>query len=140
MMTMFKNFLATLSSAKTAFVSGDAASAAAGAMYYVADASGGVSDEEFDALVSMMRTNPRFAGLDVDTLVGNWEQYASKRMMKRDLMALLTQLSGGDLTQSEDILISVIEVADADGNIDEAEMNCIREIANTLGLDFNKYI
>lgn len=138
-MTMFKKFLSTLTTAKTAFVSGDAAAAAAGAMYYVADSSGGVSDEEFETLVSMMRTNPRFAGLDVDALIGKWEQYASKRMMKRDLLTLLTNLSA-DKTQAEDILISVIEVADADGHIDEGEMGCIREVAQTLGLDFNKYL
>lgn len=138
MMSVFSKFLAQLSAAKTQFVTGDAASAAAGAMIYVSK-SGGISDEEFDMLVKMMRSNPRFEGLDVDALVAKWEGYASDRMMKRDLMDLLESVSVVK-EQAEDVMISAIEVADAQDGIDDDEMARLKEIGVALKTPVEKYL
>lgn len=144
-MSIFSKFLKQIQTARTAFVNGDAASAAAGSMIYVAK-SGGISDSEFDMLVNMMKSNPRFDGLDVDKLVAKWEGYASDRMAKRDLMELLSNMKGVDSKQlCEDVLISAIEVADAEGeegqdNIDQEEMIRLDEIATALGLNLNSYV
>lgn len=140
MMSKFTSFLNKLTSAKTSFTNGDAASASAGSMLYVAK-SGGINDSEFDMLVDMMRSNPRFAGLDVDALIGHWEGYKSDRMLRRDLMNLLSKVraeSGKEL--AEDVLISSIEVADAEDGIDDEEEKLLAEIAKQLGLKLEDYM
>lgn len=143
-MSSFSKFLKGLTGKVNAFSNGDAASAAAGAMIYVAK-SGGISDDEYDKLVDMMRSNPRFEGMDVDKLVAKWEGYASDRMAKRDLMDLLSSMIDEDKVLRGDVLISAIEVADAEGeegedNIDEDEMARLSDIAIKLGLNLNDYM
>lgn len=140
MMSKFTSFLNKISSAKASFTNGDAASASAGAMFFIAK-SGGIDDAEFDMLVDMMRSNPRFAGLDVDALIAHWEAYKSDRMMRRDLMNLLSKVraeSGKEL--AEDVLISSIEVADAEGGIDADEEKLLEEVAKQLGLKLEDYM
>jgi len=148
-MSIFTKYIKQFQNARTAFVNGDAALAAVGSMLYVAKA-GGISDKEFDAVIDMMRSNPRFEGLDIDSMVAKWEGYASERMARRDLFDLLSKIKGEcDIKLLQDVVISVIEVADADGeeddcecqdNISPAEKERIDEIGNAVGVDVDKLI
>lgn len=64
---------------------------------------------------------------------------ASKRMGKLDLMKEISDIKG-NLEGSQRVLIMAIEVADADGEIDQAEMDLLNEIAKKLDLKLSDYL
>lgn len=140
-MSFFKKLLEKASGTVSVFANGDCANALISGSLLVADASGGVSDEEFEQALAMFETNPRLSGFDVAGEFGKWEKAlkSSSRMVKRDFNTLAAKIKS-DKAQAEEVLIAMIEVADADNDIDDAEMAMLRHAAKQLGLDLDALI
>lgn len=141
---LLKSFIADVTGAsdrRAQFENKQVARAAIGCAMYIGK-SGGMSDTEFDSMCTQLNANPRFAKMDIDAIIGDWEAYRSDRLFKRDLMNLLTTLRGeASKDEREDIIITAIEVADAEGqegddsNIDDEELRLLEEISETLGVN-----
>lgn len=61
------------------------------------------------------------------------------RLAKVKLMKELEDVKG-DEKQKEEAFIIAIEIADADGNIDENELKVLKEIGRAFGLNPDNYI
>lgn len=111
----------------------------------VAYADGDCSDEEVTTIQAILNSSEQLKSFGnqpsayFDACCDKIE--ASKRMGKVDLMKEIKDVA--DAGKEEDnvrVLIMAIEVADADDNIDEDEMEVLGKIAKTLGLSLNDYI
>jgi len=143
---MLSKLISKFTKAVNAFTSDKPARAAVGAALYVGKA-GDMSEGEFDTMIKNLRGNPRFADVDLNTILGDWEKYTSERLFKRDLMDLLAEVgTSEELTIREDIGIIAIEVADAEADagdrnkISPAEQERLDEIGKALMIDIKKLV
>lgn len=109
----------------------------------VANANKTFSNEGMLKLQGIIEVNPSLKHLqsEIGATVDRYcEMYeASSRLARSKLMKEIEDLKA-DPEQKEEAFIIAIEIADADGNIDEAEMKVLNEIGKLLGLNAEKYI
>lgn len=110
---------------------------------WVAAADGSIDDPELDLLEKLLKANPNLSNFssEIDGEMGKWVA-AFTGGGKRSAMLQVNNLLDGvkDNTEvSEQVLVTVIDIADADNNIDDNEVAVIRQVAARLGLDPKKY-
>lgn len=109
----------------------------------VAFADGDCSSAELEKLDSIISANDNLAhfGSEIGKTIDKYSSMmeAGARLAKMKLMKELRDVEG-DEEQKEEAFIITIEVADADGNIDDKEMAVLREIGKALGLNPDNYI
>lgn len=109
----------------------------------VAHADGECSTVELEKLDNIIAANDNLAhfgseiGKTIDKYAAMYE--AGARLAKMKLMKEIRDVDS-DEAQKEEAFIIAIEIADADGEIDEAEMGVLREIGKALGLNPDNYI
>lgn len=111
----------------------------------VAYADGDCSDDEVQTIQNILGSSSQLAGFGnapaqyFDKCCEKIE--ASKRMGKMDLMKEIKEVAdAGNEEDSVRVLIMAIEVADADGTIDEDETKALESIAKTLDLKLADYL
>ncbi len=109
----------------------------------VAYADGDCSKEELTKLEDIIATNDNLKhfGSEIGATI---EQYSlmmesGARLGKVKLMKELKDVQG-DEDQKVEAFIIAIEIADADGEIDDDELNILREIGKAFGLNPDTYI
>ncbi|HHF2952190.1 TPA: tellurite resistance TerB family protein [Vibrio diabolicus] len=109
----------------------------------VAHADDDCSTAELEKLDNIIAANDNLAhfgseiGKTIDKYAAMYE--AGARLAKMKLMKEIRDVDG-DEAQKEEAFIIAIEIADADGEIDEAELSVLREIGKALGLNPDNYI
>lgn len=109
----------------------------------VAYADGDCSPEELQKLSDVIAANDNLAhfgseiGKTIDKYSSMYE--AGSRLAKVKLMKEINDIQA-DEEQKIEAFIIAIEVADADGEIDDDEMKILKEIGKTLGLNPETYI
>lgn len=121
----------------------DLAQAVINAAWLVAYADGDCSNVEKAAVDQALRANPVLgaftseiqsisqtiiAQLDANYKVGRLAAYREIEDCK------------GDQREAEDVLVTAIAIAEADGNIEEQEKKVLDEVANRLGLRLETYL
>lgn len=109
----------------------------------VAAADGSIDDSELDLLEKLLKGSPMLANFsgEIDAEMGKWVGVftgGGRRSATLQVNNLLEEIKNNK-EQSEQVLVTIIDVADADGNIDESEVAVIRDVAARLSLDANKY-
>lgn len=109
----------------------------------VANADGEASAEELTKLSGIIENNDNLKhfgsaiGQTIDKYMGMYE--SGRRLAKSKLMKEIADVQA-DEDQKVEAFIIAIEIADADGEIDDAEMAVLREIGKVLGLNPDNYI
>lgn len=109
----------------------------------VAFADGDCSSDELEKLQGIIESNDNLKhfgseiGATIDKYSSMYESGA--RLAKVKLMKELKDVQG-DESQKEEAFIIAIEIADADGEIDDAEMAVLKEIGKAFGLNPDNYI
>lgn len=109
----------------------------------VAFADGDCSAEELEKLQGIIESNDNLAhfgseiGATIDKYSSMYESGA--RLAKVKLMKELKDVQG-DESQKEEAFIIAIEIADADGEIDEDELKILKDIGKAFGLNPDNYI
>ncbi|KAB0285445.1 tellurite resistance protein [Vibrio fortis] len=109
----------------------------------VAFADGDCSAEELETLDAIIASNDNLShfgseiGKTIDKYSAMYE--AGARLAKVKLMKEIRDVDG-DETQKEEAFVIAIEIADADGEIDDAELKILKEIGKALGLNPESYI
>lgn len=109
----------------------------------VAFADGDCSSDELEKLQGIIESNDNLAhfGSEIGTTIDKYSSMyeSGARLAKVKLMKELKDVSA-DEQQKEEAFIIAIEIADADGEIDEDEMKVIRDIGKAYGLNPDNYI
>ncbi|EJL6982399.1 tellurite resistance TerB family protein [Vibrio cholerae] len=109
----------------------------------VANADGECSAKELEKLDKIISANDNLMhfgseiGKTIDKYATMYE--AGARLAKMKLMKEISDVDS-DEKQKEEAFIIAIEIADADGEIDETELAVLREIGKSLGLNPDSYI
>lgn len=109
----------------------------------VAYADGNCSDDEMEALQLIIESNDNLKhfgseiGQTIDKYSAMYE--GGKRLARIKLMKELTDISA-DEEQKIEAFVIAIEIADADGEIDEDEMKVLKQIGKAYGLNPDTYI
>lgn len=109
----------------------------------VAFADGDCSSDELEKLQGIIESNDNLAhfgseiGVTIDKYSAMYESGA--RLAKVKLMKELKDVAA-DEAQKEEAFIIAIEIADADGDIDEDELKVLKDIGKALGLNADNYI
>tara|TARA_R110002012_G_scaffold303901_2_gene506156 strand:- start:174 stop:605 length:432 start_codon:yes stop_codon:yes gene_type:complete len=109
----------------------------------VAFADGDCSAEELTTLHGIIENNDNLKhfgseiGATIDKYSGMYE--SGKRLAKVKLMKEITDVQA-DEEQKIEAFIIAIEIADADGEIDDEEMAVLKDIGKSLGLNPENYI
>lgn len=109
----------------------------------VAYADGDCSKEELTKLEDIIATNDNLKhfGSEINATVEKYSlmMESGARLGRVKLMKEIADVAG-DEEQKVEAFIIAIEIADADGNIDEDEMKVLRDIGKALGLNPDNYI
>lgn len=109
----------------------------------VAYADGDCSGDELSKLSEIIEANDNLAhfgseiGITIDKYSKMYESGA--RLAKIKLMKELKDVAA-DETQKEEAFVIAIEIADADGEIDDDEIAILKEIGKAFGLNPDNYI
>ena len=108
----------------------------------VAAADGSVDDSELEATVKSVTANENlrtaFKPNEIEACIDKMLQRANGgRVGRMNLMKELDEIPHGD---GEMVLLSALDVAEADGNIDDNEMAVIDKIAAVYGLKAASYV
>ena len=106
-------------------------------------ADGTISDEEIKAVDTLLRTNKNFAhfGSEISDLVNRFGERlkAGYRAGRMDILREIDDIKGSQ-QEKEDVLINMIEIAYADGEVGEKEQKELDVVAQRLGLRVQDYV
>ncbi|HGY0709322.1 TPA: tellurite resistance TerB family protein [Vibrio cholerae] len=109
----------------------------------VAFADGDCGNDELTKLQGIIESNDNLAhfGSEIGATIEKYSRMfeSGARLAKVKLMKELEDVKG-DEKQKEEAFIIAIEIADADGNIDENELKVLKEIGRAFGLNPDNYI
>lgn len=117
--------------------------AAVASAVWVAAADGSIDDDELDLLEKLIKGNEKLGNFasDIDAEMGKWVSAftgGGKRSAMLQVNALLESIKD-DKAAAEQVLVTVIDVADADNEIEESEAAVVRQVASKLGLNPANY-
>jgi len=117
--------------------------AAVASAVWVAAADGSIDDNELDLLEKLIKGNDKLSNFssEIDSEMGKWVAAftgGGKRSAMLQVNALLDSIKT-DRAAAEQVLVTVIDVADTDNNIDENEAAVVRQVASRLGLNASNY-
>lgn len=110
----------------------------------VANADGDISDAEIATATKTVAANATlsasFDNRSIETTMQTMMTRATGgRVGKAGLMSEITDVAN-DPDKAEAVLLSVLDVAESDGNISEVELAVCKSIATALKVDINKYL
>lgn len=121
----------------------DLMEAIVGASVLVAFADGDCSADELNKLSNIVENNPNLKhfgseiGKTIDSYAAQYE--SSARMAKLNLMKEVTDVSASE-DEKQQVLIIAIDIAEADGQIDDDERAVLDMIAKEYGLKVDNYL
>ena len=102
----------------------------------IAAADGTIDDEEVQAALDAVKTNPTLNGCFKARVIEKKMSEALDRTRTRPgRLALFKKLEDVTEEQAEIVYLAALDVADADGNIDPAEKTMLTKIAGKLRVD-----
>lgn len=122
----------------------DLMEAVVGASILVASADGNISDQETTMAQNILRNHDklRHFGGEIDATAQRYAALvqSSGRMGKIQIMREIEQIRGRNNGQdAEDVFVTAISIAEADGKVEEKELQVLREIGQKLGLSLTNY-
>lgn len=110
----------------------------------VAAADGDISDVEIDATVKAVKANTilsgSFAPSEIDKAINKALTVAEGgRVGQRQLRKEIEDVAG-DADDGEIVILTALDIAEADGNIDDDEMKALGNIAGVCGQDLKSYL
>lgn len=120
----------------------DLMEATVGGCLLVAFADGDCEDSELKTIDSLLRTNKALEGFGhelTDTINRFTERLkAGYRVARVEILREIEQVKG-DRQEAEDVLITMLTIAEADGEIEAAEQKELDTVAERLGLRISDY-
>ena len=120
----------------------DLMEATVGGCLLVAFADGDCEDSELKTIDSLLRTNKALEGFGhelTDTINRFTERLkAGYRVARVEILREIEQVKG-DRQEAEDVLITMLTIAEADGEIEAAEQKELDNVAERLGLRISDY-
>ena len=120
----------------------DQLEAIVGGCLLVAAADGSISDDEAKKIDSLLRTNKNLAhfGGEITELVNRFSERLGSgyRVARAEILREIEDIKG-DAKDKEDVLLNMLTIAEADGDIDEKERKELDTVAQRLGLRVADY-
>jgi len=122
----------------------DALEAVCAACALVAAADGDIDESEVEAAIKAVVSNATLAAAfdagKIETVASRMlDRAAAGRAGRAGLMGEIRDIKDKDKDMRELVLFASMDVADADGDVDEAEKKMLERIAAELGLKFGDY-
>jgi len=112
--------------------------------YYVAAADGELEPAEVEKVDRLLQNNPKLQGFGaelhscVEKARADFEQGGARVIRMNALRELADVKHSQD--QAETVLVMMLTTAEADGEIEPAEMEALERAAQTLGLSLKQYL
>lgn len=121
----------------------DLLEAVVGGCLLVAAADGEIEDSEIKKIDSLLRTNKNLAhfGSEITELVGRFSErlQSGYRVARAEILREIEDIKS-DAQQKEDVLLNMLTIAEADGEIEPAEQKELETVAQRLGLRIQDYL
>lgn len=121
----------------------DLLEAIVGGCLLVAAADGDIEDSEVKKIDSLLRTNKNLAhfGSEITELVGRFSErlQSGYRVARAEILREIEDIKS-DAQQKEDVLLNMLTIAEADGEIEPAEQKELETVAQRLGLRIQDYL
>lgn len=121
----------------------DLLEAIVGGCLLVAAADGNIDDSELKAIDSLLRTNKNLGhfGNEITELVNRFSERLKSgyRVARAEILREIEDIKG-DAQQKEDVLLNMLTIAEADGDIGEKEQKELDTVAQRLGLRVQDYV
>lgn len=121
----------------------DLLEAIVGGCLLVAAADGEIEDAEVKKIDSLLRTNKNLAhfGGEITELVNRFSErlQSGYRVARAEILREIEDIKS-EQQQKEDVLLNMLTIAEADGDIEEKEQKELEAVAQRLGLRVQDYI
>lgn len=121
----------------------DLLEAIVGGCLLVAAADGDIEESEVKKIDSLLRTNKNLAhfGSEITELVNRFSErlQSGYRVARAEIMDEIADVKG-DEKQKRDVLLNMLTIAEADGEIEPAEQKELDAVAQSLGLRLADYL
>ena len=121
----------------------DLLEAVVGGCLLVAAADGDIEDSEVKKIDSLLRTNKNLEhfGSEITELVNRFSErlQSGYRVARAEILREIEDIKG-DQQQKEDVLLNMLTIAEADGEIEPAEQKELETVAQRLGLRISDYV
>jgi len=141
---MLANLMKRLSPEKeNAPVNKDQLEALVGISVLMAHADGEVTDDELESMEKMLLANPKLAGQQqaIHKEIARFEKLfeAGQRMGQ---MHAFRELADVEMNpdDAEEVMVTALTIAEADGNIDDNEMKILEKVAKSMGQNLKDFI
>lgn len=125
------------------FENRDLLEAVVGGCLLVAAADGGIEDSEVKKIDSLLRTNKNLEhfGSEITELVNRFSErlQSGYRVARAEILREIEDIKS-DQQQKEDVLLNMLTIAEADGEIEPAEQKELETVAQRLGLRISDYV
>lgn len=120
----------------------DLMEATVGGCLLIAFADGSCEEAELKSIDSLLRTNKALEGFghELTDCINRFTERlkAGYRVARLEILREIEQVKG-DRQEAEDVLITMLTIAEADGEIEEAEQKELDTVAERLGLRLTDY-
>ena len=121
----------------------DLLEAVVGGCLLIAAADGDIEDSEVKKIDSLLRTNKNLEhfGSEITDLVNRFSErlQSGYRVARAEILREIEDIKS-DQQQKEDVLLNMLTIAEADGEIEPAEQKELETIAQRLGLRISDYV
>lgn len=121
----------------------DLLEAIVGGCLLVAAADGDIEESEVKKIDSLLRTNKNLAhfGSEITELVNRFSErlQSGYRVARAEILDEISDVKG-DEKQKRDVLLNMLTIAEADGEIEQAEQKELDAVAQSLGLRLADYL
>ena len=121
----------------------DLLEAVVGGCLLVAAADGDIEDSEVKKIDSLLRTNKNLEhfGSEITELVNRFSErlQSGYRVARAEILREIEDIKG-DQQHKEDVLLNMLTIAEADGEIEPAEQKELDTVAQRLGLRISDYV
>jgi len=125
------------------FENRDLLEAVVGGCLLVAAANGEIEDSEVKKIDSLLRTNKNLEhfGSEITELVNRFSErlQSGYRVARAEILREIEDIKS-DPQQKEDVLLNMLTIAEADGEIGPAEQKELETVAQRLGLRISDYV
>ena len=121
----------------------DLLEAVVGGCLLIAAADGDIEDSEVKKIDSLLRTNKNLEhfGSEITELVNRFSErlQSGYRVARAEIVREIEDIKG-DQQHKEDVLLNMLTIAEADGEIEPAEQKELDTVAQRLGLRISDYV
>lgn len=121
----------------------DLLEAIVGGCLLIAAADGEIEDSEVKKIDTLLRTNKNLEhfGSEITELVNRFSErlQSGYRVAKAEILREISDIKD-DSQQKEDVLLNILTIAEADGEIEPAEQKELELVAQRLGLRLTDYM